>query len=129
MKGVLEPGLVDHSFGRHDHRDIAVTLEIIQHAKSHDVEPIVLGGKVAILLTDVLEHCSGRVVNLHVGGKVMLAIVFAEVVEMLISNGRDIELVVADGQEVVVDILEVQSATVLHDLDGCFAILPRRPDC
>lgn len=57
-------------------------------------------------MADVLELLSGWVENLDVRGQVFLPVRLGEVVEGFIGNRGNVKFVVADGQQVIWDILE-----------------------
>jgi hypothetical protein len=62
--------------------------------------------EVSVLGTNVLELACGWVDDLHIASKVLVSIDLGEVAEGLVCDLGDIELVVADSQQVVIDILE-----------------------
>jgi hypothetical protein len=65
-----------------------------------------LRGKVTVTGADVLKLASSRVDDLHIAGKILVSIDFGEVAKSLICNLRDVKLVVANGQQVVIDVFE-----------------------
>ena len=64
-----------------------------------------LGGEIAVLVADIFKLAGRRVDNLNVGRDIAVAVHLGELVEMLVSNLGDIELVVANGEQIVVDVL------------------------
>lgn len=65
-----------------------------------------IGGEVPILRPDVLELTGLRVHDLYIARDVLVTISFGELVECLVCNFSNVELVVADGEQVVVEVLE-----------------------
>jgi len=65
-----------------------------------------LGSEIAVVLSDILELSSGWVDDLDIGRQVAVTVDLAELVEGLVGDGRDVQLMVADGQQVVINVLE-----------------------
>jgi len=73
-------------------------------------------------MTDVLELVRGRVDDLHVGGEITITVDLGELVECLVGNItgrmlamalpvrwlylRNVQLVVTDGEQIIVEVLE-----------------------
>ena len=65
-----------------------------------------LCGEVAILLSNILKLSGVGIENLHVAGDVLVSIKGTEIEEGLISDIGEVELMIADGQDVVINVLE-----------------------
>ncbi len=52
-------------------------------------------GEVSVGFADILPLVAGWIHDLHVGGEVSVAPELAELVEILVGHGRDIELMVS----------------------------------
>lgn len=105
VDSIEEPVLFDQVGGFNDFRHVGVAGEIVKHAKSHDSETFWCR-EIAILLTDILELASGVVENLHIASDVPFAIDFGKLGEGLVYNVGDIELVIANGEQIVLHIFE-----------------------
>lgn len=66
----------------------------------------VLSGKVAVTRPNILVLSSGRVDDLNVAIDISISIDFRKVIEHLIRDLGDIELMIADCEEVVVNVLK-----------------------
>lgn len=75
-----------------------------------------LSGEVAVLRADVLELLRIGVHDLNIAREVLIAVDFREVIERFVSDLGHIELVVSNGQEIVVDILKdrIRNVAVGH---------------
>ena len=105
VDSIKEPLFLNHVSCLDNFRDVAVASEVEQDAKGHDVQTS-LGGEVAVWRADVLKLASGRVPDLHVAGEVLVAIHFGEVAEGFVGDLGDVELMIANCQKIVLDILE-----------------------
>jgi hypothetical protein len=65
-----------------------------------------LGSKVTVLCPDVLELLGSRIHDLHIAREVLVAVHFREIAKGLVGDLGNIELVVANGQEIVINVLE-----------------------
>lgn len=64
------------------------------------------GGKIAVGLADVLELAGRIVPDLDIAGEILVAPVLGKVCESLGSDAGKIQLMVANGEQVVRDIVE-----------------------
>lgn len=62
--------------------------------------------EVSILLTDILEIASAWISDLNIAGQVLLSVGLGELAEGLVSDRRDVELVISNSQKIVVQLLE-----------------------
>ena len=62
--------------------------------------------EIPVLLANVLKLVCNRVQDLDIAGQIPVAVNLGELVEMLICNGGNIELMVADCQEIVVNVFK-----------------------
>jgi len=65
-----------------------------------------LRGEVTVTRPNVLKLASGRVLDLHIASEILVAINLGEVVEGLVGNFGNIELVVSNGQQIVINVFE-----------------------
>jgi len=65
-----------------------------------------LYGEVAILRPNVLELFSSRVENLYIACEVLVTVDFREVAKGLVCDFGHIKLMIADGQEIVIQVLK-----------------------
>jgi hypothetical protein len=62
--------------------------------------------EVPVLGTNVLKLACGRVDDLNITSKVLISIDLGEVTEGLVCDLGDIELMVANSQQIVIDVFE-----------------------
>jgi hypothetical protein len=62
--------------------------------------------EVPVLGSNVFKLASGRVDDLHIASEILVTIDLGEVAEGLVGDLGDIEFMVADSQQIVVDVLE-----------------------
>lgn len=123
VEGVGEPLLLDHVGGFDDLGGIGVacaavlefiqsfqagaihTGEVKENTKGHDADALV-GGEVAILGADELELVGLGVLDLDVGSDIAVTPLLGIDVEHLIGNLSNVQLVVADRQKIVRDLVE-----------------------
>ena len=74
-------------------------------AKAHDAQAK-SGSEVTVLLSDVFELIRRRVEYLHIAREISIAISFRKLVKRFICDLSDIKLVVADGQNIILNILK-----------------------
>ena len=65
-----------------------------------------LRGEVTVTRPNVLKLASSGVFDLHIAGKVLVAINLGEVVECLICNFGNIEFVVSNSQQIVIEVFK-----------------------
>jgi hypothetical protein len=120
IHGLLKPRLLHHVGCLDNLGDVAVASEVKENTKSHDSEPCLyqhlatlryiqitlFGGEVTVTRSDVLELASSWVDDLYIAGEILVSVDLGEVAEGLVGDLGNIELVVSNGQQVVVDIFE-----------------------
>jgi hypothetical protein len=65
-----------------------------------------LCSEVPVLSSNVLELACGWVDDLHIAGKILVSINLGEVAESLVGDFGNVKLMVADGQQIVVNTFE-----------------------
>lgn len=102
---LLEPLLLDHVSSRRHNGGVAVASEIEQDTESHDAKAM-LGREVAVQVSGNFILLGIVVVDLDVAGDVLLAVDRTEVDKSLLGNVGVVQLVVSNGENIVVNLLE-----------------------
>lgn len=105
VHGVQEPLLGHHSCCRYHLRHIAVAGKVEEDAEGHYSQAL-RGGEVSVWNTNILELSSISIQNLDVGCNISITIHFCELAKGLICNLGDVQLVVSDGEQIIVNVLE-----------------------
>ena len=72
----------------------------------------------AIPVSDVLELLRRWIQDLDIGCQVVFAIGLCELAECLICDGRDVKFMIANGQDIIVNVLEDRVGDVSVDTGG-----------
>lgn len=120
VHSLLKPWLLHHVSCFDDLGDVAVSGEVEEDTEGHDAKACLyqhmvvptgsqltlLCGEITVTSSDVLELASSWVHDLHIASEILVSVDLGEVVKSLVGDLGNIKLVIADGQQVVVDVFE-----------------------
>lgn len=105
IDSVNKPLFLGQVRSRDDLGIVGVAGKIVEDSKCHDSQS---EGRreIAILIANILELLGGVVQDLHIRSHIFFAVVLTGLCECFVGNVSQVQLMVADRQEVIVDLLE-----------------------